>query len=419
MARTPLAWCNLTHDRVRFALFVLGIVFAVVLMFVQVGIRGALLDSNTLLHEHLNADLVLVSPSRQMVSMRESFSKHRLTQAAAVPGVRDTVPLYLDNTLGQLRDTHPDARSREPSRSIRVIGIPPQAHALKLPELDPTDERYLGKRLQEPGTAIYDRKTKRKPAGADEGPPTGDPDFILSVFGPMARDRSSELAGQTITFTGSFAIGPDFTSDGTLIMSAESFGAILRRPYTMGDPLADVDLGLIRLEPGADLEQVRAAILRAVTAGGSGDPDVDVVTVSELMDREQTFWKTNTPIGFTFGFGMFMGFVVGLVICYQILSGDVADHLPEYATLKAVGYRNWYLGWIVVQEALILAVVGYVVGLGLSWAAYEGLTYSTGMPLRMTPERAVLVLVATLFMCVVSAMIALVKLLRADPADVF
>jgi putative ABC transport system permease protein len=179
-----------------------------------------------------------------------------------------------------------------------------------------------------------------------------------------------------------------------------------------------VDVGLIRLQPGADPEAVKALIRQAVD-NGEPDPDVLVFTLDELKARERHFWLSNTPIGFAFGFGMFMGFAVGLVICYQILSGDVSDHLPEYATLKAIGYGNGYLAWVVLQESLILAVVGYAFGGVVSFGVYELLTATTGLPMRLTLDRAVLLFLATVFMCCASGLVALVGLLRADPADVF
>jgi putative ABC transport system permease protein len=407
MLRTPLAWYNLTHDRVRFALFVLGVTFAVVLMFMQLGFRGALLDSNTLLHERLRADLVLISPNRQAVAMREPFSRRRLTQAAAVPGVREVHALYLDNGSGMLRGTDADPALRGPSRPVRVVGIDPDAFLLDLPELDPRSPRYLGDRIKVPGTALFDRRTRRD-----------DDDPRQSVFGPLAEGVRTELAGRNITLIGGFMLGPDFTAEGTLIVSEQTFADILRRPITLGAPLADVDLGLIRLEPGADREAVRTAIRREI-ARGEPEPEVLVLTVGELTAREHAFWLNNTPIGFAFVFGMFMGFAVGTVICYQILSGDVSDHLPEYATLKAFGYRNSYLAWVVIQEALILAVAGFVAGLGISWVAYGWLTEASEMPLRMTIGRAAVVLAVTVGMCTVSGLIALVRLVRADPAEVF
>lgn len=406
MTRTPLAWLNLTHDRVRFALFILGIVFAVVLMFMQIGFRNALLESNTLFHERLNTDLVIVNPNRVPVGLRESFSRRRLAQARAVAGVRSVHPLYLDNGLGEMRHTATDPAHRAPNRSIRVIGLDPVAHLLDIPQLDPADPAFVGDRIRVPGTALYDKYAK---AGDHPGE---------SVFGPLAPGTVTEVGRRDITLVAPFALGPDFTTEGTLIVSEETFADILRRPYTFGAPLAEVDFGLVRLEPGADIERVRSTI-RAALARGEPDPEVDVLTVSEFVAREQAFWLTNTPIGFAFTFGMFMGFAVGIVICYQILSGDVADHLSEYATLKAMGYGSASLAWVVIQEALVLAVCGFAAGLVISWIAYEWLTESSGMPLRMTPTVAGMVFAVTVSMCTVSGLIALVKLLRADPADVF
>jgi putative ABC transport system permease protein len=159
--------------------------------------------------------------------------------------------------------------------------------------------------------------------------------------------------------------------------------------------------------------------LAATLSAGLTDPDVIVLTKAEYRAREQAFWLGNTPIGFAFGFGTFMGFAVGLVICYQILSGDVADHLSEYATLKAIGYGNRYLAWVVIQEALVLAVAGYAVGLAISAAAYQLLAGTTGMPVILTAERCGLVFLATVAMCTLSALIAVAAVFRADPADVF
>lgn len=407
MPRTPLAWANLTHDKVRFALFVLGIAFAVILMFVQLGFRNALLDSNTQLHEKLRCDLVLISPNRQAIAMAETFPRYRLDQAR-VPGVAEVHPMYVDNAYGRLRDASPNDADRGPSRGIRSIGVNPDAHLLDLPELDPRSA--TAEALRTPNTVLFDRRTKRDPDRPGQ-----------TLYGPLADGAETELSQTRVRVVGSFTLGTDFTSDGTLLMSDRTYLALLRPPTSLSDaPDATVDFGLIRLAPGTDVRQMQQNIRDALTDGGKApDPDVEVLTVEELKEREKTFWLNNTPIGFAFGFGTFMGFAVGVVICYQILSGDVTDHLPQYATLKAVGYDNGYLAWVVLQESLILAVLGFVVGLGVSWAAYEALTASTGMPLRMTADRIAWVFVATVVMCAASGMIALIGLLRADPADVF
>jgi len=402
MAKTPLAWANLTHDRVRFALFVLGVVFAVVLMFIQLGFRGALLDSQSLFHEKLNADLVLVSPNRQALAMPETISRRRLEQASAVAGVAEVTPVFVSNGLGVLRHTASDTAERKPSRGIRVIGIDPDSHALTMPELQPgAREAEL---LKIPGNALFDRNSVGFPNDTE--------------FGPYVPGTTTELSGSRITFVGTVPFGPDFTSDGAMVVSSETFADLLRRPYAFGAPLADVDLGLVRLAPGADRAAVQAE-LQATLARGTETPDVDVMTVQELMRREQGFWLNNTPIGFAFGFGMFMGFAVGLVICYQILSGDVADHLGEYATMKALGYSNFHLAKVVIQESLILAVAGYVAGLIVSCGLYLVLAQVSGLPMNLTVERCLWLFLATVLMCVVSGLIAMVRLVRTDPAGVF
>lgn len=407
MPRTPLAWANLTHDRMRFVLFVLGVGFAVILMFVQLGFRNALLDSNTQLLEKLRCDLVLVSPNRQAVAQAETFRRERLDQVRQVAGVREVYPLYLDNSFSFLRDTNPDPAARTPTRGVRAIGLDVSAHLLDVPELEPRSETAA--RLQTPGTALYDRRTKMDPERPGQ-----------SVYGPLAEGVESDLSGKSIRLVGSVELGTDFTADGTLVMSDQTFLDALRRsPLSAGSAEANVDLGLVRLAPGADVNKVKDDIRAAVTAGTGGDPDVEVFTVGELADRERTFWLNNTPIGFAFGFGTFMGFAVGVVICYQILSGDVTDHLPQYATLKAIGYGNGYLAWVVLQESLILAVLGFLVGWAASVGAYQALSATTGLPLRMTPDRVGWVFAATVLMCAASGLIALVALFRADPADVF
>ncbi len=117
--------------------------------------------------------------------------------------------------------------------------------------------------------------------------------------------------------------------------------------------------------------------------------------------------------------GAVMGFLVGVVIVYQVLHGDVSDHLPQYATLKAMGYSNGFLLATLAQESLILALLGYGPGLGLSMFLYQKTAQATALPLFMPWERAVGVLLATIVMCLTSAAIASRKLLSADPAEIF
>jgi len=404
--RVPLAWKNLTHDRLRFALFSAGIGFAVVLMGVQLGIMNAMLDSNTVLLRRLDADLVLVNPTRQSLLFRQAVNRRRAEQARQVAGVASVEPVYVEYQLGLLRHTGDRPATRSQTRRIRVVAVDPDSGVLRLPEVPAAD----WERLRVPGAALYDRKSRPHPDPLNHPGET--------VFGRLADGVPTELSGRAITLVGNgFALGFDFSTDGTLVVSDRTFARWVRGPYTPpgADPLAEIDLVAVRLTPGADPHRVRDQ-LRAMFAP---EGDVDVLTLAQLVAREERFWWTNTPIGFAFGIGVVLGFVVGLVICYQILTGDVADHAAEYATLKAIGYTNGYLNRVVLQEALILAVAGYVPGLLVTAGTFALLTDLTGLPLHLNPARAGLVLLLTLVMCAVSSWMAVARVKAVDPADVF
>jgi putative ABC transport system permease protein len=170
---------------------------------------------------------------------------------------------------------------------------------------------------------------------------------------------------------------------------------------------------LIQLKPGADVQRVKAELDRVLP------DDVKVLTTEEWALIEQTYWANGTGIGFIFTLGVLMGFIVGIIIVYQILYSDVTDHLAEYATLKAMGYTDNYLLMMLGQEALILACFGFLPSLILATGLYQ-LTYAaTLLPIAMKVERAVTVFVLTIIMCGVSGTVAMRKLRSADPADIF
>jgi putative ABC transport system permease protein len=398
----PLAWKNLTHDRVRFALFASGIAFAVVLMAVQLGIMHAMLDANTIIFSSLNTDLVLVNPSRPSLLFRQSFDRRRLNQSLGTPGVASAHAVYVEHDLGRLRNTDQNPETRGRTRRLRVIGVDPASRAFDFPNLDPGS----WEKLQTPDAALYDRHSR--PALSPGSP--GE-----TVYGRLEPGLRTELSGRQITLVGGFDLGFDFGTDGTIVLSDRTFARILREPYTLGDPLADVDLGIVRLKPGADPLVVQKQLQEAIGRQG----DVRVLTKAEAISHERNFWWTSTPIGFAFGAGVVLGFVVGTVICYQILSSDVADHFAEYATLKAIGYPNRYLSFVVIQESLILALAGFVPGIVVTFGAYAFLTNLSSMPLVLTPGRAGLVFALTVVMCVLSGFFALSKVKNVDPADVF
>jgi putative ABC transport system permease protein len=143
------------------------------------------------------------------------------------------------------------------------------------------------------------------------------------------------------------------------------------------------------------------------------------MTRDDYAKAEVAFWNASTPVGYTFDLGVVIAFIVGAVIVYQILYSDVTDHLPEYATLKAMGFRDRYLLMVVFQEALILAVMGFVPGTAIALGIYRITNVATMLPMAMDLGRIVFVLLLTAIMSSFSAAMAVRKLQTADPADIF
>lgn len=391
-----LAWYNLTQDWKRLSLYVAGITIAVLLVFVQLGFENALLDSNVLLLDHLDADLLLISSTRRSLVVRDTFSRRRLAEAAAVAGVRSAHALFLDYVLGVLRSADPTVppEDRKPGRPIRVIGVDPEAGLLRFPELAPGSRQ--AEELKRPGTALFDRKPRRQ----------------LSFFGKPKVGKPFELSGRAIRLVGSFELGRDFGAEGTLVVGEETFHELLRRPTYPGWERDQVEIGLLRLEKGTDVARVQENLRARLDEG-----DVAVLTPEEFRGYEQDYWRTRTPIGIIFRMGVWMGAGVGALICFQILSGNVYDNLAQYAALLAIGYRRRYLRWLVIQEALILAAAGFIPGWLLAWLSYVVLAWWSDIGMLLTPGWFLVVLVGTVATCLGSGLVALLAVRHVDPGE--
>jgi putative ABC transport system permease protein len=388
--RVPLAWRNLVHDKRRFLVAVAGITFAALLMFMELGFWNALIDAAVELVRQFNGQIVVVSKASSSLAIREQFSTRHLDQARAVGGVQDVFPVYIERRASLWKDPENRGHEGAASRPIRVIAFDPAWPVLRNAEVE--GKAHL---LLEPDTVLIDRLSKKEYGRREEG-------------------LRAELARHSIKVVGTFRLGTDFTADGTVIMSDLTYAKLFPNRRHPQSTLRMADVGLVQLRPGADAAAVKLALEGLLPAD-----DVQVFTKDEFIDSETRFWQRSTPIGFIFTFGLWMGFIVGLVICYQILSADVADHLSEYATLKAIGYRNRFLTLIVLQEAVWLSLLGFVPALLFAYLLYGLLGRLTGLPLFLTVGRAGLILLLTTSMCILSGVLAIRKVQTADPAEVF
>ena len=394
LSKTPLAWKNLTHDWRRLSVAVAGIGFAVLLMFTQVGFQNALFDSQVKMIDDLQGDIFLVSRAKYTLAAEKRFPLELINQASSARGVRGAYPLYTELTLSRLKNLQ--AHGSGMAHPIRSFGFRLQDPVFRSPAVNAQLTR-----LRLPNAALIDLRSKRDKF-----------DFPFDDEAALAA-TPAELANKRVVLVGTFELGTDFAHDGNLAMSSENFARFFPQRVRIGDPLSVVDLGIVHVNEGAEVEQVRDAIDDLL------DDRVFVYTRSQFRSEEVRFWDESTPIGIIFTAGKIIGFVVGMVICYQVIYSDISDHMPEFATLKAMGYTTGYFLRLIVVEAVLLSLIGFVPGLIVSTGLYSVLAEATGLQLRMTLDSIVLVLILTNAMCIASGMLAVRKLLAADPANLF
>ncbi len=378
----PLAWKQLTHDRKRFTVALAGVGFAVMLMLMQLGFRHAMLGSAVHYQERLDYDLALISPKSVFIGLTHPFPRTRLYQALAVTGVDAVTPVY----AYQQHFKNPWEHN---TRNLLVVGVDPAHHVLQAPGI--AQNLHL---LKQPDVILFDRRSR-----PEFGP-------VAEMFGQETTE--TELAGRRVEVVGLFELGISFGIDGNVYTSDLNF----LRIFPERVPGA-IDLGLIHLRRGTDVAQARAQLEELL------EEDVLVLDRASYVGRELAYWEGTTPVGYVFSFGLVMGLVVGGIIVYQILFADVSDHLREYATLKALGYSNLSLGGVVLSEALILALLGFLPGTLLAWLGYGLASEAIRMPLDLQLARLIGVLLLTIAMCATAGLVALRKLQEADPADVF
>jgi putative ABC transport system permease protein len=382
--RTFLGWLQLNHQKSRFLVALAGVAFADLLMFMQLGFQGALYDSATRLHQLLKVDLVIVSKQARHLSQMSSFTRRRLYQAMDVPGIKSAEAMYVNNIIWQNPQTQIQS-------VMLVVGFNSEQSIFDLPEVN-----HQLKAIMLPDTILFDRTSR------------GDYKRTISQI-ENNKTVTTEIGRRTVSLVGLFRVGASFDSDGNLITNDQNFLRLF--PSQQAN---SVNVGLIQLQPGYDPKQVAVALKNQMN-----QDDVTVMTKQEFIEFEKNFWRESTAIGFIFSLGTSMGFLVGLIIVYQVLSTDVNTHIREYATFKAMGYTNFYLLCVVFEEAVILAMLGFIPGLTISLGLYALTRSATSLPLYMTLARAIQVQVLTILMCMISGAIATRKLQSADPADMF
>lgn len=383
--KTPLAWRNLVEHPARALAVLAGVTFAIVLIFMQLGFYGSIETTARTIYDALEFDVVIRSREYLHLSDAATLPRERVAAAASHADVAKARPFY-----AALNNWRRPADGQ--SRGMITMGMNPDDPVFLHDEI-----RSQAQRLRRERAVLVDRASRRH-FGPRDGEQFGDADIGVET----------EIGGAKVHVAGHFYLGTGLAADGAAILSDRGFH-LARRDRTP----EEVSLGLVTLRDGADVDRV-AAELDALLPD-----DVDVLTRRAAIDFEVRRWLRDTSIGLIFQVGVAVAMIVGMAIVYQVLSSNIAEHFAEYATLKAIGYSNRFLSWIVLQQAVLLAVLGFVPGVVISLALYALTSYMAELPIKMNVGRMAVVFALALAMCCVAGLVAIRKVRTAEPAELF
>jgi putative ABC transport system permease protein len=378
-----VAWCQLSYHKVKLAVASAGVVVAVMLMLVQLGIRQGAMDNSVAVTRRFTANLAVVSPRTKTIFASAQFPRRLLYRLAASQDVLDIAEMY----MGQGRFRNPWDKLEFP---VSIYGIDIAQPMMNLPGVEQFTEP-----LKQTDRVLFDGLSRK-----NYGP-------VLSFL----REKGTldvEVNLRKVRIVGAIDVGISITTDGNLYTSHANYLRLFPERSA-----GSIDVGLIRLREGVDPEVARDQLQPLL------GHEARVLTRDQLIDLEIRFIRENAPLDFIFGMGAAVGFFIGFVVVYQILYTEVTNHLPQYATMKAMGFSDRFLLRVVLHQSLILSVLGYFPGFLLAIGLYRVATHAIQMQFTMTLGRAVMVFLLTVVMCVMSAAIAIRKVRTADPADVF
>lgn len=375
--RTPLAWRNVTHRMVNTVASTTGVAFAIMLLFMQLGFYDVCFRSSTMLYDLYDFDIVLTSPSYVHMRAGMNISRKELVRALSCPGVKQAIPLYQFTGVWRTPQTWIQ-------KEIVVMGVEPSNPGFRLPEMQRSAHH-----LSRLGTALGDVRCQRS-------------------YGDIKKGLITEVSGRQVEIVDVYDYGSGFVADGAMVVGEGTLAQL-----TPGHQRDRPGVGLLQLSPGTNVDAVVTA-LRAQLG-----PGVRVWPRDEMEANEQRFFVRLRPIGLMFFSGVLLALAVGAMILYQILSTEVMNCIKQYATLRAMGYGAGFLVKVVVQQAVILSILGYIPAVIAAEGIYVVTRWVSYLPMAMTWERRFQVLGMTLVFCVGSGLLVGYKALRADPAELF
>jgi putative ABC transport system permease protein len=370
-----LAFRNLFHDRIRLVVTLVGILFSIVLVAVQLGLYLGARKMIIGMIEHSHGQLWITAYGAKSFEEGGILLTPRERHAAlATPGVTAVVPLLV--TFSEWR------KPAGGSATVVVVGADSDdgglapwnitegsVEALTAPDAVAVDESYLS-------------------------------DLGISGIGDTAQIERGRVRVRAIT-----------EGIRSFTMAPYVFTTLNRARSLVGAPSDNATYFLVQTEPGVDIERLRKDLVARL-------PGTEVLTKAEFRDRSLGQWLFSTGAGVALIGGAILGLLVGTVIVAQTLYSSTKDHLNEFATLRALGSSAGYIHKVILAQAALSAIIGYVMGMIIA-LAIVALSTHTALPIIMTPGLAIALFLLTLSMCAISALSAIVKVTKIDPAMVF
>lgn len=425
--KTPIAIHNLWHQGAKTLVSVGGVAFALLLVFMQLGFMGAVSHTATNVLERLDFDVLIRARDYMHLYEPSQIERDWLTLAKSTEGVQSASPFWVTIHNWRKLPNYKDEKGESFQSKylpIAVMAYEPEDKVFLL-----EDVRAASSLLHQDNSILIDDSTQ-----VDYGPWNG------RKFSEADVGRRTEVGGNGFRIDQTFKLGTGLAANGALIMGHTGFGRI-----TPWDVRTTCSLGLVKLEDRSPLavaevvERLRSrASLASYQLDGTDEESsgfsfgqllgvvnadsrgvVGILTREEAFEREEFRWLWQTPIGLIFQLGVLLSLLVGAAIVYMVLSTDVANRLPEYATLLAMGYSRKYLASIVMTQAIVLCGLGFLTAWSVAELLYRVTYYFSGIPMTMDMGRVVIVSILGLVMCCVSGILALRKLWKAEPASLF
>lgn len=405
---------NLFEDIPRFLVAQAGIMFAVSLVTIQVGIFHGFTRSTAQLIDNSSADIWVSAEEMVYFELTQSMPLERLVDARTVEGVRHAEAISLSG--GRWRS--PDGKIAP----LRIIGFDPDGRLFGVGEvvegtLDDLENSFAfmtdytnldSLELEGAGSTAEVNSAPANLVGLTKGTQS-----IVSstmLFTSLENAKAYSTSGLTSSVFCSVGSGDGLSCTTTYETKEESDDSLPDiTSLTIADPITHV---LIEAEPGQDIEQLKQRLADTL-------PDVIVLTQEEMATRTRNYWRLRTGIGFILGLGAAVGMIVGIVIVGQILYSSVSDHIREYGTLKAMGASDRMIYSIIIEQALWMAALGYIPSLFLCLGLGAWTSATQGIMILITPLTATGLFGITVVMCVGSALFAIQKVTHVDPAIVF